>query len=361
MHRRLAVALLASAALLATPALAAEYRFEKVATIYLPTENGHGDIVTYDSSNGMVYVSLKGDGLAVIDTRTNTVVHTIKDIPQPNGNDWDADHVYVAAAEGAPQGMNGGNNGTGFGHVTNEIVVVSKRSWTVVGRVRTQGTTPDWVGVDRQHGMLYVDSDDRNFMEAYSTGDHPQLKGVWHLYPLNINHWWMDTADYTGPDVAWIGRNGREIYQSVDQYVEVVDTSTGNITRHGDTGVELTKKGGTKGEWLDEKNNRLWVASTSKKPGLLVLNPETLQVIKAIPQTGGVDQLVADPGLGLIYTFVSSPGGFDVTDANTMEHVAWVPTGVKTTHTGDVDTATHNVYVYEGDRASVGVYKPVRQ
>lgn len=360
MCRGLAVALIASAALAGTPALAAELKYEKVATIYLPTENGHGDIVTYDRSNGMVYVSLKDDGLAVIDTKTNTVAHTIKDISQPNGNDWDADHVYVAAAQGDPQGQNGCPAGCGFGHVTNEIVVISKKTWEIVGRVPTQGTTPDWVGVDREHGMLYVDSDDRNFMEAYSTGDHPQLKGVWHLYPRNINHWWLDTADYTGPDVAWIGRGGREIFQSVDQYVEVIDTATGNVKRHADTGVELTKKGGTKGQWLDEKNNRLWVASTTKKPGVLVLNPDTLEVIKTIPETGGVDQLVADPGLGLVYAFVSSPGGFDVYDANTMEHAAWVPTHVKTTHTGDVDTSTHLVYVYEGDRAAIGVYKPIR-
>ena len=360
MRRGLAVALLASVALLGAPALAAEYHYEKVATIYLPTPNGHGDIVTFDRSNGMVYVSLKDDGLAVVDTRTNTVAHTIKDIPQPNGNDWDADHVYVAAAQGDPQGMNGCNQGCGFGHVVNEIVVISKHTWEIVGRVKTQGTTPDWVGVDRQHGMLYVDSDDRNFMEAYTTGDVPQLKGVWHLHPLNTNHWWMDTADFTGPDVAWIGRGGREIFQSVNSLVEVVDTQTGNIVRENDTGVELTSKGGTKGEWLDEKNNRLWVASTTKKPGLLVVNPDTLQVIKSIPETGGVDQLVADPSLGLVYAFVSSPGGFDVYDANTMQHVAWVPTGVKTTHTGDVDPSTHLVYAYEGDRASLGVYKPVR-
>jgi len=360
MYRGLAVALIASAALAGTPALAAELKYEKVATIYLPTENGHGDIVTYDRSNGMVYVSLKDDGLAVIDTRTNTVVHTIKDISQPNGNDWDADHVYVAAAEGRPQGQNGCQVGCGYGHVKNEIVVISKHTWNIVGRVTTQGTTPDWVGVDREHGVLYVDSDDRNFMEAYSTGDQPQLKAVWPLYPRNINHWWLDTADYTGPDVAWIGRSGREIFQSADQYVQVIDTATGNVLRHADTGVELTKKGGTKGQWLDEKNNRLCVASTTKKPGMLVLNPDTLAVIKTIPETGGVDQLVADPGLGLVYSFVSSPGGFDVYDANTMEHVAWVPTHVKTTHTGDVDTSTHMVYAYEGDRASLGVYKPVR-
>ena len=47
---------------------------------------GHGDIVTYDPTNQMVYVSMKDDGLAVIDTRTQKVVHVFKDIPNPNAN-----------------------------------------------------------------------------------------------------------------------------------------------------------------------------------------------------------------------------------------------------------------------------------
>jgi len=355
----LVVALLASAGLVGAPALASELHYEKVATIYLPTVNGHGDIVTYDSTNDMVYVSLKDDGLAVIDTRTNTVVHTIKDIPNPNGNTFDNNYVYATAAEGLPQGQNGGNNGTGFGTV-NQIVVIDKHTWQVVDRVNTEGTTPDYIIADSQHGRLYVVSDDRNFMEAYSTGAHPQLLGVWHLYPQNINHWWIDTSDFTGPDVGWLSVSRQEIFQSVDSYVEVVDAKTGAIKRHTDTGVELTSKGGTKGQWLDEKNNRLWVATTTKEGGLLVLNPDTLAVIKKLPETGGVDQMSVDSKLGLVYTFVSSPGGFDVYDANKMEHVAWVPSHVKLTHTGDVNTKTHMVYAYEGDRAAVGVYKPVK-
>ncbi|MDE2228785.1 MAG: OmpA family protein [Alphaproteobacteria bacterium] len=354
MRRGLVVALVASAALLAVPALAAEYHYVKVADIYLPTPRGHGDIVSYDPTNGMVYVSLKDDGLAVVDTRTQKVVHTIKDIPDPNANAFDANYVYVASAEGLPQGQSGANNGTGFGTV-NQLVVIDKHTWQVVDRVDTKGTSPDAVTVGDGH--VYVVSDDHNWIEAYSQGAHPQLQGVWHLYPQNINHWWLDTSDFCGPDVNWISDSRHEIYQTVDSYIEVVDSNNGTIKRHFDTHVKLTGKCGTKGTWLDEKNNRLWVATTTKAGGLWVMNPNTLQLIKKLPATNGKDQMSVDPGLGLVYTFGTN--GFDAYDLNAMQHVAYVNTHVGVTHTGDIDTRTHAVYVYEGKRAALGVFCPV--
>lgn len=354
MRRGLVVALAASAALLGGPALAAQYHYVKVAEIDLECPVGHGDWVAYDRTNGMVYVSMKDDGMAVIDTRTNTVAHVFKDIPNPNTMAFDADYIYETSAEGLPEGENGGNNGTGFGTV-NQIVVIDKHTWQVVDRVDTKGTSPDVAGV--ANGQIYVAMDDNNRMEVYTTGAHPQFVASWPLYPRNINWWWLDTADFTGPDAFGISPDGREIFQSVDQYVEVVNAQTGAIERHVELPLELTSKGGTKGQLLDPQTHRLWVSTTNKKPGVFILNPDTLATIKTIPEPAGTDELSFDPGLRLFYTFGGS--GFGVYDANTMEPVADVDTHVKTTHTGDIDTANHNVYVYEGDRAAVGVFKPV--
>src|SRR5487761_1323803 len=134
MRRGLVLAALASVAMVATPALASSYHFERVATIPLPTKKGHGDIVTFDPTNGMVYVSLVDHGLAVVDTRTSKVVHYFKDVQAPNGNDYDDNYVYVAEAEGLPQGMSGGAGGTGFG-TRNELAVIDKHTWQIVDRV----------------------------------------------------------------------------------------------------------------------------------------------------------------------------------------------------------------------------------
>ena len=343
---------LASTSLLMAPAVASDYHFNKVATIHLPGLTGHGDIIAFDPSNQMLYISMPKHGLTVVDTRTNTAVKYIDDVPSPNGVDWDADHVYVAAADGPPAPASAGSI------VTNAIIVIDKKTWTEVGRVETKGTSPDWLAVDRQAGVLYTDSDDRNWMEVYSTGDHPQFKARWRLHPLNSNFWLVDTADYTGPDVAALVPSRHQIFQSVNSFVEVVDTATGAIEKEVDTGVKLTKKGGTKGEIYDAKNNRLWVGTTGKE--ILVLNADTLAIIAKLPQKGGADVVAFDPGLGLVYTFEGGGNGFDVYDANTMQHVTFVSTGIGQTHTGDVDPATHRVFAYAGDDRVIEVFQPVK-
>ncbi len=346
----------AAIALMALPATAADYRFERVATIHLDGLTGHGDIATFDPSNQMLYLSMPKDGLSVVDTRTNQSVAFIEDIPSPNGSDWYGNYVYVAAADGVPAAAGAG------ALVTNAIVVIDKNGWKQVAEVPTKGTSPDWLAVDRSTHTLYTDSDDRNWMEVYDLSNPalPVYKTRWRLSPVNGNYWLVDTADYTGPDVAALVPSRHEIFQSVDSYVDVIDTNTGAVKRQVDTGVKLTSKGGTKGEIYDAKNNRLWVGTTSKTPGVLVLNPDTLQVIKTLPQKGGADVVAFDPGLGLVYVFEGSADGFDVYDANTMSHVTFVSTGIGQTHTGDVNPATHLVYAYCGDARLVAVYKPVQ-
>ncbi|HYL50324.1 MAG TPA: OmpA family protein, partial [Stellaceae bacterium] len=318
------------------------------------TPNGHGDIVTFDPTNQMVYVSLKDDGMAVIDSRTQKVVHVFKDIPNPNANYFDDNYVYVDAAEGLPQGMSGANNGTGFG-TRNELVTIDKRTWQITSRIDTAYTSPD--GLIAGNGKIYVVSDDNNKVMVYTTGATPQYVGSWDLYPQNINHWWIDTIDSTGPDVSWLSTARHRLYQSDQSYMETFDTNSGQMLAEVDTGVPLTGKGGTKGSWLDEKTNLLWVATTTKKGGLLILNGDTLQEVKRLPASSGKDQLSVDDKLGIAYTFGGS--GFDAYDIGTMKHLAYVNTHVGTTHSGDVSNVTHAVYAYEGKRASLGVYCPV--
>ncbi len=355
MRKGLVGALAASAALLAGPALAQEYHYVKVAEIHLPTPNGHGDIVTFDPTNQMLYVSLKDDGLAVIDTRTQKVVHVFKDIPNPNANYFDDNYVYVDAAEGLPQGMSGATGGTGFG-TRNELVTIDKHTWQITSRVDVPYTTPD--GLIAGGGRIYVVSDDNNKVMVYSTGATPKYLGAWDLYPRNINHWWEDTIDSTGPDVSWLSVPRHRLYQSDQSYMESFDTNSGQMLTAVDTGVPLTGKGGTKGSWLDEKTNLLWVATTTKKGGLLILNGDTLKEVKRLPSSSGKDQLSFDDRLGIVYTFGGS--GFDAYDIKAEKHIAYVNTHVGTTHSGDVSNVTHAVYAYEGKRASLGVYCPVR-
>src|SRR5215469_13096432 len=278
-------ALLASTALLAVPALASGYQFNKVATIDLQGQKGHGDIVTYDRSNGMVYVS---------------------------------------AGDGAGQGK------------VNAIVVIDKKTWKEVARVDTKGTSPDWLAVDRRSHVIYTDSDDANHTEVFKAGAKPALEHVWALYPANAK---------SGPDVAALVDKTKTIYQSDDSYVLKVNAKTGAID--------------AKTEAYDAKTQTVWVGTTAKT--MVVLDANTLAIKAKLPQTGGADQVAIDPGLGLVYAFEGGAKGFDVYDAKTMTHLAFVSTGIGNSHTGDVDTKTHEVYAYAGDGGVVDVFKPVKQ
>lgn len=323
--------------LLMTPAMAASYKFEPVGTIKLPGKPGHGDIVTYDPASRMIYVSLVDDGLAVVDPKTRKVVADIQHVPAPNGNAADSHYVYVAAAEGPGAGK------------TNAVVVIDKKSWKKVGQVTTQGTSPDWIAVDPAGHKVYTTSDDKNWIEVYSSGAHPKFEAKWPLYPADAK---------AGPDVATLLPAKHEIFQSDDSDVDRVNTGSGKVTAHFDTGVKLTKKGGTKGSIYDAAHGRLWVGTTSG--GVVVLNASDLKVITRLPARGGIDQVSFDPKLGLVYAFEGGAKGFDVYDAKSMKPVTFVSTGIGQTHTGDVDTATHLVYAYEGKAGVLGIFKPVR-
>ena len=332
-----AAALLASTALLTAPAMAAGYSFEKVGTVKLPGKPGHGDIVTYDPSNKMIYVSLAGDGLAVVDTRTNKVAHYIQNVPSPNGNDADADYVYVACADGPGAGK------------VNAIVVISKKTWKEVARVTTKGTSPDWIEADPKNHLLYTTSDDNNWIEVYSLGAKPEFKAKWPLYPAK-----------GGPDVAILVAPKHRIYQSVDSWVDEVNTGSGAVVKHVDTHVKLTKKGGTKDFAFDAAHDRLWNATTTG--GMWVWNPDTLTVVKKLPEkASGVDQVGYDPKLGLVYAFDGGAKGVDAYDANALKYAGFLPTGIGLTHSGTVDTDTHVVYAYAGKADELVMFKPVKK
>lgn len=303
--------------------------FQRVGTIVLPGTAGHGDWVTYDPGAGRLYVSLHGSGMAVIDPAAKRVVATAEPIKGPSGNTYDQDYVYVAAGD------------------ANELVVVSKRNWTIVGRVHTKGTSPDGVWVDRARGTVIVASDDANMLEVYSAGATPRLLSTTPLQPAHPK---------TGPDVGVLVASKGVLYMPDDAMVETVRLSTMTIGRAVDTRIPLTKQGGTKGMIYDPRTNRLWVGTTAKE--VLVLDGTTLAVAARIPARAGIDEMAFDPGARLVYAFEGTARGFEAFGADTMKLLAYVDTGSGGTHTGAADPKTHAVYAYEGDANVVGVYVP---
>ncbi|MGH6968426.1 MAG: hypothetical protein ACREEL_05710 [Stellaceae bacterium] len=342
MRRGLVIAaLLASTALLTAPAMAAGWKFEKIATIQMPGPKGHNDIVTYDPSNGMLYASMPDDGLCIVNTHTNTVVQCVHNIPSPNGNAFDRHYVYVNAGEGAGAGK------------VNAIVVISKKTWKEVGRVTTKGTSPDGIQVDAATNTVYIQSDDNNWVEKYKSGAHLVFEAKWPLYPPNPK---------AGPDVGTLVTSLHALYVPDDSWFEKLDTRTGQIVAKVDSGVKLMKHGGTKASIYDPKTGLVWGGTTNGNAGMIVYQAKDLKIVKKLPTHGGIDAVSYDPKLGLAYAWGGGGRkGFDVFDMKTMTPVAFISNQFANTHAGDVDTANHDVYTYAGDGGVIYVYKPVRE
>lgn len=311
------------------------YTFKLVTTIQLQGPKGHGDIAEYDPTNGMVYVSMAKDGFDIVDTKTNKVVAYISgNLPSPNGEDYDANYVYWAVA----------------GDKVNQLVVVDKKTWKVVDRVNTKGTSPDGVQVDRTSDTVYVTSDDNNWIEKYKGGAHPTFEAKWSLYP---------DKPKSGPDVGTLVPSLHAIFQPDDAFAEKVDTNTGKVVKSVDEQLKLTKHGGTKASKYDAAHNRLWMGTTDDE--VLVIDPSTLATIAKVPDHGGIDDVAFDPKLGIVYAFGGNGRmGFDAFDAKTMKPIAFVWTHVGQTHTGTVDTANDEVYAFGGVGGELFVYKPVK-
>lgn len=350
MRRGLIVAgVLASTALLTAPAMAG-WKFEQVAKIDLPGSSGHNDIVTYDPIAQLLYISMPGDGLCVVDTRANSVYQYVVNMPSLNGNTFDKNYVYAAAGDGTPSGAPN-DDGVAPGKI-NDILVVSKEKWQVVGRVKTQGTTPDGIQIDTKNHFLYIQSDDNNWVEKYTTGKNPKFVAKWPLYPED---------PVAGPDVGTVVPELNALFVPDDAWYLKLDTNTGEIVGKLDTGVKLSKHGGTKASIYDPKTGYMWVGTTFAKSGMVIVDAKTMQIVKRLPTHGGIDAVAYDPKLGLLYAWGGGGRkGFDVFDMKTMTPVTFISTGVGNTHAGDVDTDTHDVYTVSGDGSVVFVYRPVQ-
>jgi DNA-binding beta-propeller fold protein YncE len=265
--------------------------------------------------------------VVVVDTKTAKVIANIDspDLSTPDVITFDSEYLYVTAEKAG------------------KIVVISKASWKIVGTAATKGSSPDGIWLDADMGRLYVVSNDANQLEVYGAGDHPRLIATYPLEPAKPK---------TGPDVGILVPFKNKLYEPDDALILAIDLDSGQITRRLDTGLPVTESGATKGMVFDSRGDHLWVATTGKQ--VLVLDPDTLAKLKTQAATEADDQMGFDPSLRLVYVFGGH--GFDVYSADTMEHVAYVDTESAVTHTGVVDPATHQVYVYEGQANVLGVY-----
>ena len=331
---------------------AAGLRFQLLKIIHLPTTDRGGDVVGYDAGNHDVYVSMgKTDsGGVVLDADDDSLVKVIRnDIIRPSGMAWDPGYVYWTSDVHLKANEHGRDRTI---RRFAQVVVVAKSAWKVVDTFTTVGTGADGIWADPGLGRLYVALDDSNWIDEYTLGGMPRFVRKIALFP----------HAGSGPDLGVLVRSQNLLYMPDDCWEEKIDLRTGRIEARTSIVPYLqraARRGGanTKGQIYDAREHTLWVGTNRAR--IFVFDARNLKVIAHLPAHAGIDQVAYDPAFRLVYAFESDAKGFDVYNAATMRHVAFVSTGYAKTHTGAVDPLNHEVFVYAGAAHAVYVYRPV--
>ncbi len=350
-----------STAPLATPAYAAAkplpawvspqspYTWKLVATIPLQGKKGHGDGINMDPQNGRIFVSMHGGGVDVVSTKDDRSIKLLTGIPGPSDIEYYDGYIYVA------QGPGPGS--------PNALVAINGKTLAVT-KVTTKGTSPDEISIDPLTKKLYLGLDDDNWIEVYNVSDpaKPTLDSIIGEYPPAY-------PGSSGPDDLTVVPSLGTLYASNSSAEGMYNASSGQLEGSYDTHIPLRKFGGLKGVRYNAKTNQIWVVSTNASIygkdnlGMFVLNANNMNLVAALPLTGGGDGLAVDHGLGLLYAFTRWKGsdGFDVYNMNTDARIAHISDDIGQTHTGVVDEATHVVYAFAGNKAELLAYKPVEK
>lgn len=307
--------------------ISAQDLLSQVKTLDLPGKGGHGDIVAYDPGQKAVYIAQSpDDNVIVINTQTQAIEKVIPGIKNDNGIAVGSKYIYVAAGD------------------DNKLAVIEKGTWKVVANVETGGKSPDAVYYDEKDKKIFVANDDTNTMGVISTEAPFKLVTS---FPLS-----SDKAQ-SGPDLGVLIPDKNRLYQSVDNYILVIDTATNKIINKFTTDVAIAKTGGTKDMIYDPGKNIIWLGTTSKK--VFAMDPDTGKMNEVVTQSG-MDQITWDPVSKMLFLGESGSGSMEVINMTTQKSIGAVKmdTGF---HTLDVDTDQHMVYAYLNNSNKVAIYK----
>ncbi len=299
--------------------------YKLLTTISLPgTVGGHGDIVTYDPTTDLVWLSQSPDhNVVAIDAATNTVRGVIPGLNNPNGIALTPQDAFLSDA---------GNN---------VDVIVDKNTFEQVGSVVATGAEPDGTTYVPSTGQVYVASDTANVEDALNTTAPFAQTASFALPP---------DPSPDGPDVSLYVPSTDLLYQPDQGQIDVIDPHTNAIVNQ----FPLLASGDTKPPVYDPVTNHLLVGTTNNQ--MLVVNATTGQLVSTIAISGSVDETTIDVGARL--AFVGDKAGVvDVINLDTSTLAGDLPAepGV---HTLAVNPNDHDVYVYENNSNKVDVYGP---
>lgn len=309
-----AITLLAGLLAISIAALAQTFKVEK----FNIKGDGGTDYVAIEPATGRVFVS-RSTHVMVVEGATGKLLGDIPDTPGVHG-------IGIVTS-------------LGHGFITNagdsSVLMFDLKTLAPIRRIKIpQG------GLD---GIMYDEADDKIILTNHSrpTGTLTALDPRSGDIVANVN-----LEDDSPEGAAADGKGHIFVNNESKSTIQVIDVKTWTAT----ASWPLAPCEGPTGIAYDKASNRIFSGCSNTS---VVLNPATGKVVATIRNGTRVDALGWDPSQKLIYIPNGGNGSLTVVHQDSPDKyrvVATVPT-VQGAKTVTVDPATHNVYLFQPERA----------
>ncbi|MEP7323112.1 MAG: YncE family protein [Saprospiraceae bacterium] len=266
------------------------------ASITLPEVKGRIDHLSYDSRHQILFVAALGNNsVEVIDLKNQKIVHSIKNLNEPQG-------VFYLTENNSIFISNGG---------TGECLVIDANTYQQTNSIKLSGDA-DNVRYDSVNKLIYVGYGDGGIGSI----DARSLKLVSEI-KLSAH-----------PEAFQLDQSAKKIYVNVpdNKQIEIIDLEKNAVT---DT-WPMTEAFSNFPMCLDEINHRLFIGCRHA-PKLLVIDTQTGNTISSFPVDSDVDDIFYNSKTKEIY--LTCGGGyvdiFKQLDSNT-----YIFNGKIATHSG---------------------------
>jgi YVTN family beta-propeller protein len=245
-----------------------------VTTIQLPDVSGRIDHLSYNAKNQILYVAALGNNtVEVVDLKNKTVIHTIKDLHEPQGIKYITENNIVVVANG--------ENG--------ECDIFNADSYQLVSSIKMPGGDADNVRYDVVTGKVYVGYGEGGItiLDAKTFNQNADIKLPGH------------------PESFQLDIDSRRIFVNVPdaQMLAIIDLEKRSISERWK--IEIAKSNFPMA--LDSKNDRLFIGCRNPAK-LLVINSRTGDTIAQIVIDSDTDDVFYDSSSKQVY--VSCGGGY---------------------------------------------------
>jgi DNA-binding beta-propeller fold protein YncE len=282
--------------------------------------DGGTDYVAAEAATGRVFVS-RGTHMMIVNGKTGAVVGDIADTPGVHG-------AGIATKAGHGFTTNGGNS---------TVTMFDLKTLAVIKQIKVEQG-----GLD---GIMYDEPDDKIILTNHSR----PIGTLTALDPKSGDIVATVELEDTAPEGAAADGKGHLFVNNESKHtIQVIDVKTWKAT----ASWPLAPCEGPTGIAYDKASNRIFSGCNKTS---VVLDAASGKIVATIANGTRVDALAWDPAKKLIYIPNGGEGNVTVVHQDSADKytvVATVPTfaGAKTIA---VDTASHNVYLFQPERGPV--------